>query len=363
MPTPSTGNALAAERRRAFLAGQNAVAMGASSAVDAIEGLVPIVGRPTRGSALWRLADGWKAQLSESTAAEATYLQVALLEWERGSQPSPGSDDARRGPRAGGRGHDAALGTPSWPAARRPGWSGPARTGPCRSLRRPWNTSLEPPSACASVSTRSRFPRTLRRGWPESSRGRSSTSSSPPWSSERVFPSFGEVPLPAIGMGVSLCLVAGWWSHRRLVRDGPRGGTAVFCGAVVVALALTVLADVTARQHFSADGDVLLQFGSGTLLLAFYGGTYHAGARPPVVVGSRRGHRRCRHGDRPEPRRRRHAGTRVWPGLEPHALRSVPAPEPGHGARRRPARGRRPERRYRGDGVGVRGGSDDPSWS
>ena len=63
--------------------------MGASSAVDAIEGLVPIVGRPTRGSALWRLADGWKAQLSESTAAEATYLQVALLEWERAHNRHP----------------------------------------------------------------------------------------------------------------------------------------------------------------------------------------------------------------------------------------------------------------------------------
>jgi hypothetical protein len=75
--------ALGAGRRRAFLAGQNHVAMGASSAVDVIEGLVPVLGRPEPGSALWQLAEGWKGQLSASTTQEAKYLQVALLEWAR----------------------------------------------------------------------------------------------------------------------------------------------------------------------------------------------------------------------------------------------------------------------------------------
>ncbi len=75
--------ALGAAQRRAFLAGQNQVAMGASSAVDVIEGLVPVLGRPQPGSALWELAEGWKGQLSASTTHEAKYLQVALLEWTR----------------------------------------------------------------------------------------------------------------------------------------------------------------------------------------------------------------------------------------------------------------------------------------
>ncbi len=80
---------LAAERRRAYLAGQNQVAMGASSAVDVIEGLVPVLGRPEPGSALHRLAEGWKGQLSASTTQEAKYLQVALLEWERAHNAHP----------------------------------------------------------------------------------------------------------------------------------------------------------------------------------------------------------------------------------------------------------------------------------
>ncbi len=74
---------LAAVTRRAYLGGQNRVAMGASSAVDVIEGLVPVLGRPEGGSALWRLAGGWKSRLSASTAQEVTYLHVALLDWER----------------------------------------------------------------------------------------------------------------------------------------------------------------------------------------------------------------------------------------------------------------------------------------
>ena len=71
-----------ADARWAFLVGQNAVAMGADSVVDVIEGLVPVLGRPGEGSALWRLADGWKARLAADTAAQAAYLQVVLLGWE-----------------------------------------------------------------------------------------------------------------------------------------------------------------------------------------------------------------------------------------------------------------------------------------
>ena len=81
--------AVGAARRRAFLAGQNHVAMGASSAVDVIEGLVPVIGRPQPGSALWQLAEGWKGELSASTTQEAKYLQVALLEWARAHNAHP----------------------------------------------------------------------------------------------------------------------------------------------------------------------------------------------------------------------------------------------------------------------------------
>src|SRR5579885_784854 len=81
--------AATAARRRAYLAGQHHVAMGASSAVDALEGLVPVLGRPAPGSALWQVADGWKAQLGRSADREARYLQIALLEWEQGHNRHP----------------------------------------------------------------------------------------------------------------------------------------------------------------------------------------------------------------------------------------------------------------------------------
>jgi hypothetical protein len=266
---------LAAESRRAFLAGQNAVAMGASSAVDAIEGLVPIVGRPAPGSALWRLADGWKSELSQTTAAEATYLQVALLEWERAHNRHPDlatlvevhvpegeGTTLLTGSQVGRLGHvlDAqglcgrvevrrSSSTEHVPGSPLGLWVGEHRvvvpSDPSACLR-----GIEPGAivylfiALLVVGT--------------------------------VFPTFGALPLPAIAGGVWLCLAAGWWTHRRLLRDGPRARLAVFGGAVVVALAITVVAELTAREYVGADGDTLVHFGSGTLLLAFYGGMYHA---------------------------------------------------------------------------------------
>jgi hypothetical protein len=76
-----------ADDRQQHLAGQNSVAMGASSAVDGIEAILPLIDKPEPGSALWQLADGWKSGLCQSTRAEgvdleAVYLGDALKEWE-----------------------------------------------------------------------------------------------------------------------------------------------------------------------------------------------------------------------------------------------------------------------------------------
>lgn len=70
-----------AERRRSFLAGQNAVAMGANSVVDVIEGLLPVLGPLEEGSILWHFADAWKPALFQSTKGEAAYLGLVLAEW------------------------------------------------------------------------------------------------------------------------------------------------------------------------------------------------------------------------------------------------------------------------------------------
>lgn len=83
-----------ADDRRAYLAGLNSVAMGASSVVDGIEGVVPIIGHPRPGSALWEVADGWKGGLSDSTRREgkeleAAYLGDVLREWETAHNRHP----------------------------------------------------------------------------------------------------------------------------------------------------------------------------------------------------------------------------------------------------------------------------------
>lgn len=67
--------------RQAYLAGENSVAMGASSVVDGIEAVLPILGRPPPGSALYNIADGWKTRLAQATSDQATYLGQALQEW------------------------------------------------------------------------------------------------------------------------------------------------------------------------------------------------------------------------------------------------------------------------------------------
>jgi hypothetical protein len=70
-----------AEHRRAFLAGQNSVAMGASSAVNAIEGVLPLLGRPEPGSVMWDVANSWKSTLYQSTVSHGAYLGQIIAEW------------------------------------------------------------------------------------------------------------------------------------------------------------------------------------------------------------------------------------------------------------------------------------------
>jgi len=78
-----------AEHRRAYLAGQNSVAMGASSAVDGIESVLPLLGPPEPGSVIWDIANSWKRALHEATIGHAAYLGQALAEWAAGHNAHP----------------------------------------------------------------------------------------------------------------------------------------------------------------------------------------------------------------------------------------------------------------------------------
>jgi hypothetical protein len=80
---------LAANEARATLAGQNAVAMGADTVIDQIQSIAPLFGRPTPGSALHELVDGWKAALAEATQHRAAYLGTVLAAWQRSHNVHP----------------------------------------------------------------------------------------------------------------------------------------------------------------------------------------------------------------------------------------------------------------------------------
>lgn len=77
------GERLAAERAAAELAGRHAVAAGADSVVDRLEGVAPLLGRPAEGSALFELLDAWKQLLAADAAGQARYLGTEVSRWER----------------------------------------------------------------------------------------------------------------------------------------------------------------------------------------------------------------------------------------------------------------------------------------
>ena len=282
---------LGAMRRRAFLAGQNDVAMGASSAVDAIEGLVPVLGRPQAGSALWRLADGWKSQLSAFTSQEAKYLQVALLEWERLHNRHPdlsGLVEVRL---------EEGQGTTLLTA------------GQVRHLAR----SLDDLHLHGTVAVRLvdhdavRLPGQALRLDVD---GRTMLVRSDPGAKPPPFDPcavtyvymvvlcmaatlepLGDMPLPAATAGGLTCVVAGLVSHRWIVTRGERARLRVFLLAVAVGTVLTLLTAFH-EQPVTTDGEPLLGFGISLLLLSFLGGFYWrslAGMRwilPAAVVGN-----------------------------------------------------------------------------
>lgn len=264
---------LVAAQRRAYLAGQNDVGMGASSAVDAIEGLVPVLGRPPSGSALWKLAGGWKTQLSTSTAREAKYLQVALLEWERRHNAHPDLSGLVRLHVPEGQGTtllsvaqvgqlqraldrlpvqgEVTVGLEDVGQPRLPGQQLRLRVADQQVVvpadRRESPSPLDPAAVAyyyvaATVAA-----------WVSTPLGRIS-------------------PRLTVA-GVALCLVAGSVSHRVAVTRGRRARLGIYLGAVGVSLALTLLCG-RPPIPFRPDGVPNLGFGTALILLTFLGGYY-----------------------------------------------------------------------------------------
>lgn len=263
--------ALGAAQRRAFLAGQNHVAMGASSAVDVIEGLVPVLGRPEPGSALWQLAEGWKGQLSASTTQEATYLQVALLEWSRLHNAHPDLSglvelrvDEGHGTTllSAGQVTSLRLALDSHPlrnavtvrvlpsAERLPGEELHLDVNGTTVVIPADGRTPPPPLDLAAVP----YPyiASLVAAW--------------------FLPFGGSVPPPLVAIALAACGVGGLITHRQTGRRKAKARRGL-CLAVVVTIVLT-LVHSTAGAPLNADGNPNLGFGAGLLLLSFIAGFY-----------------------------------------------------------------------------------------
>jgi hypothetical protein len=279
----------AADMGRAFLVGQNAVAMGADSVVDAIEGVVPVLGRPAEDSTLWKLADGWKARLAADTSAQAAYLQVALLGWESDHNRHP--DLSARVELYLGEGMGTVLLT-----GRQAGWlhallddcllRGTVRVelvAAGSAASRPLGTPLDvvvdghrlriPADRAALVRPVDIAPVTY---------GLIAAEMIP-----MLVPARGGLRPWAAGVAVACCAAAAWWSHRQLARGGAAARPRVLAGAMVVALALTVLASLFVTVASSPDGDVSYS-AVGLMLLAIVGGVYWHGLdrRMTVLLGA-----------------------------------------------------------------------------
>lgn len=274
---------LSADKRRAFLAGQNEVAMGASSVVDAIEGLVPILGRPPPGSALWELADGWKTRLGRSTAREATYLQVALLEWARDHNRHP--DLASRVELFFDEGIGTTLLTGNQVSCLRDAFEQRNLRGAVRVSLVGTGGILRTPGSVLvlrvgpeQIVVPADVQRTLR-PLDGSVVGYLLVATIIPLS----MPTTGaDLPWTAALAGIGLCLGVGWWCHRRLMTFGPAARRTNAHGAIFTALAITVLLNLTIRRSISTTGDANI-VNVGLPLLALILGAYWRDSTRAVI--------------------------------------------------------------------------------
>ncbi len=268
----------AADSGRAFLVGQNAVAMGADSVVDALEGVVPVLGRPAEGSALWRLADGWKARLAADTSAQAAYLQVALLGWESTHNRHP--DLSARVELYLGEGMGTVLLTGRQTGSLHARLDELDLRGAVRvdlveaasAATRPLGTPLDmlvdgcrirvPADRTVLVRPVDIAPVTY---------GLIAAEVVP-----MMVPARGGMLPVAAGLAIASCGAAAWWSHRQLARRGVAARSTVLVGAIVVALFLTALSNVFLTEAVSPEGDTFYN-GIGLMLLALVGGVYLQG--------------------------------------------------------------------------------------
>ncbi|MGH9223495.1 MAG: hypothetical protein ACRD2W_06840 [Acidimicrobiales bacterium] len=272
-----------ADHRRAFIVGQNAVAMGASSVVDAIEGLVPVLGRPSERSALWHLAAGWKTELGRTTRAEVVYLRDALGEWERRHNQHP--DLSSRVELRLAEGHGTVMLSAAqarwfvrWLASQQLRGRTPVTVVDDATQRPPGvavrvqvgvHVASVPPDKDAILRPVDPGPVTFLFAG-----GQCLT----------VLSLSGPaVPLGFVLVMMAMCLATGRWAHGRLLAKGRAARPAILRASVALAVALTVLGSATARNGVTDSGE-RVYVGVGLILLGYLGGIYWYGLSRSQVL-------------------------------------------------------------------------------
>lgn len=262
-----------AEERRAFLAGQNAVAMGASSVVDGIEGVVNVLGPPPSGSVLCDFSAAWKARLYQSTAGHAVYLADALGEWSRAHNRHP--DLSSRVELNLPEGFGTTLLTSDQATVLHQMLSGLELRGLV--AIEPHHPAIEhrPPGGSIALGVGGllvavpadvkRLPRAHDPGPAVFLIG-----------SFLMLADAVGVPLPPWGVlpQLVLALTCSWWADRALRRRGIAARPRVMAGAVVVAVSHTVVATLTMRSPLNAGGMPNYIVPASMDILGLLGGVY-----------------------------------------------------------------------------------------
>lgn len=265
-----------ADAQWAFMAGENEVAMGADSVVDVIEGLVPVLGRPGQGSALWTLADGWKARLAADTSAHAAYLRLVLLRWASAHNRHPDLATQVR-VTLDDEGGTTIL------TSRQVAWLQAALDQQCLSgeihVSIVSGTHGRMPGTALDLEIDGRRVRV-----PEDRATAIRPVETGPVTYGLIAAQVlgflprgrGAVPLVAAGCAVTVCGAAAWWSHRQVLARGRGARGPILVAAIAASFAVTTILCSHVTDPLTVDGDTVY-IGLGPMLLAFLGGLYGEG--------------------------------------------------------------------------------------
>jgi hypothetical protein len=265
-----------AQHRLVYLAGQNSVAMGASSVVDGIEAVVPILGRPESGSVLEQFANAWKTSLYQSTVGEAAYLGQVLSEWAGAHNRHPDLTSRVEFNLAEGAG--TTLLTNDQESELHRQLSDLELRGVLPVALEDDAAAQRPPGGCLRLRVGSHVLELP----PDADQPPSPCDPAPAAFVLAAFIMLSDViAIPVTFLGavpaMGLSLGAAWWAHLRLRRSGKKAWPSIIGAAVVVGLAYAVTGTLGLTHAVDEAGVENYPVDAGLELLALLAGMYWVG--------------------------------------------------------------------------------------